>query len=176
MDHLDFLPRGDAALTRRARKHSPLSAIVVRFSRARKRYERQGILVTPEAIAQAQQECHADDDQRARRREQDAVRRFEGDQVLVEEMTGMIVAQFPGCATSEARRIAQHTARRGSGRVGRSAAGRQLRPDAITLAVGAWIRHQHTTYDTLLMKGVARHDAREFIREQQQRVLDLWDG
>jgi hypothetical protein len=32
--HLVFLPPGDAALTRRARKHSGLSAVLVRFSRA----------------------------------------------------------------------------------------------------------------------------------------------
>jgi hypothetical protein len=49
MDHLVFLPAGDAALTRRARKASGLSTVVVRFSRARKRYERQGILVEEEA-------------------------------------------------------------------------------------------------------------------------------
>src|SRR4051812_24959575 len=42
LDQLVFLPAGDAALSRRARKHSPLSAVVVKFSRARKRYERQG--------------------------------------------------------------------------------------------------------------------------------------
>lgn len=45
MDHLVFLARGDAGLTRRARKASTLSAVVVRWSRARKRYERQGLLV-----------------------------------------------------------------------------------------------------------------------------------
>src|SRR5947199_9316102 len=50
MDHLVFLPSGDAALTRRAKKHSRLSAVVVLFSRARKRYERQGILVEEEAL------------------------------------------------------------------------------------------------------------------------------
>jgi hypothetical protein len=33
LDHLMFLPSGDAALTRRARKHSTLDAVVVRFSR-----------------------------------------------------------------------------------------------------------------------------------------------
>ena len=42
MDHLVFLPWGDAGLTRRARRASELSAVVVRFSRSRKRYERQG--------------------------------------------------------------------------------------------------------------------------------------
>jgi hypothetical protein len=42
MGHLVFLPSGDAALTRRAKRASRLSAVVVRFSRARRRYERQG--------------------------------------------------------------------------------------------------------------------------------------
>jgi len=51
LNHLVYLPRGDAALTRRARKHSSLSAVVVRFSRSRKRYERQGILVQEAALA-----------------------------------------------------------------------------------------------------------------------------
>ncbi len=40
LDHLIFLPSGDAALTRRARKHSILSAIVLKWSGARKRYGR----------------------------------------------------------------------------------------------------------------------------------------
>ena len=38
LDHLVFLPAGDAALSRRARSGSGLSAVVVRFSRSRKRY------------------------------------------------------------------------------------------------------------------------------------------
>jgi hypothetical protein len=60
MDHLVFLPSGDAALTRRAKTNSRLSAVVVRFSRARKRYERQGILVEEDALERAEQECLAD--------------------------------------------------------------------------------------------------------------------
>jgi hypothetical protein len=43
MNHLVFLPSGDAALTRRSKRASRLSAVVVRFRRARRRYERQGI-------------------------------------------------------------------------------------------------------------------------------------
>ena len=58
--HLVYLPAGDAALTRRARKASGLSAIVVRFSRARRRYERQGVLVEEPALQQAETECLAD--------------------------------------------------------------------------------------------------------------------
>lgn len=56
LDHLVYVPRGDPALTRRARQHSMLSAVVVRFSRARKRYERQGILVEQAALHTAQEE------------------------------------------------------------------------------------------------------------------------
>src|SRR5258706_9833338 len=60
LDHLVFLPSGDAALTRRAYKHSKLAAVVLKWSRARKRYERQGILVEEAALALAEQECLAD--------------------------------------------------------------------------------------------------------------------
>ena len=55
LDHLVYLPSGDTALTRRARKHSALSAVVVRFSRARKRYERQGVLVEESALSRPRQ-------------------------------------------------------------------------------------------------------------------------
>ncbi|WP_224865469.1 DUF2293 domain-containing protein [[Mycobacterium] zoologicum] len=53
LGHLEFLPSGDAAMTRRAKKANGLSAVVVRWSRSRKRYERQGILAEPEAIEHA---------------------------------------------------------------------------------------------------------------------------
>jgi hypothetical protein len=69
LDHLVFLPSGDAALTRRAQKHSKLSAVVLKWSRARKRYERQGLLVEEEALAEAEKECLSDMEARERRRE-----------------------------------------------------------------------------------------------------------
>ncbi len=53
---LEFLASGDALLTRRAKAKSARHAIVVRFSRTRKRYERQGILVEPQALREAQQQ------------------------------------------------------------------------------------------------------------------------
>ena len=68
LDHLVFLSRGDAALTRRAKKASSLSAVVVRFSRTRGRYERQGLLVEEPALEQAEAECLADEEARLRRR------------------------------------------------------------------------------------------------------------
>jgi len=43
LDHLIFLPSGNTALIRRARKHSILSVVVLKWSRALKRYGRQGL-------------------------------------------------------------------------------------------------------------------------------------
>ncbi len=67
LGHLVFLPSGDAALTRRAKKASRLSAVVVRWSRSRNRYERQGILAEAGAIERAEIECLSDSEVRARR-------------------------------------------------------------------------------------------------------------
>jgi hypothetical protein len=53
MSNLEFLGAGDAAMTRRSTKYSSRSAVVVRFIKSRGRYERQGILVEPEAIEKA---------------------------------------------------------------------------------------------------------------------------
>jgi hypothetical protein len=59
LDHLEYLPRGDAALTRRAKKYSSLSAVVVGFSRSRGRYERQGILVEVSGLERAEEDSTA---------------------------------------------------------------------------------------------------------------------
>jgi hypothetical protein len=176
LDHLEFLPSGGATLTRRARKNSPLSAVVVRFQRRRRRYERQGILVTHEAIAQAEAACEADAEDRAARREVDARRRQKQDRQLESAMMKAILDRYPNCPAREARRIAEYTSLRGSGRVGRSSAGRALAPEAIDLAVMAAVRHNHTEYDSLLMRGADRHDARAMVRPQIDQVLWEWKG
>lgn len=50
LDDLEFLAAGDALLTRRVKAKSPRHAVVVRFSKSRRRYERQGLLVEPQAL------------------------------------------------------------------------------------------------------------------------------
>ena len=174
LDHLVFLGSGDAALTRRATRHSSLWAVVVRFSRSRGRYERQGVLVQPEALENAEEECLADADLRAARQARDAQKRQFEDVELAARMTEKIRALYPGCPPEEARGIAAHTAVRGSGRVGRSAAGRALDDHTLALAVAAWVRHRHTHYDELLMSGQERAAARSEIREEMDSVLDRW--
>ena len=174
LEHLVFLPAGDTALSRRARKHSPLSAVVVRFSRARKRYERRGLLVTEAALAKAEEECATDAPERAAARARAGLVREEADHEFVAALTQAIRARYPGCPPIEARAIATHAGERSSGRVGRSAAGRALEPQAVDLAVVAHIRHAHTAYDALLMRGTERSDARALVREQIEGVRDQW--
>lgn len=174
LDHLTYLPRGDTALTRRARKHSALSAVVVRFSSARRRYERQGTLVEEAALDRAAEECHSDAAERMAVRERAQLRRAQQDRDLMARMAEAILKLFPGCPPGEARAIAKHTAVRGSGRVGRTAAGQALEEEALVAAVIAAIRHQYTSYDQLLMGGYERAEARQAIREELDRVLERW--
>ena len=174
MDHLVFLPSGDAALTRRAMKASGLSAVVVRWSRTRKRYERQGLLVEEAGLEQAEQQCLSDEDARMRRRERDQERRAAEDVELQAAMVKEIRRLFPRCPAGRAEAIARHTSLRGSGRVGRSAAGRSLDEQAIRLAVVASVRHEDTDYDFMLMSGVGREEARDLIRPAVDRILASW--
>ena len=175
LDHLVFLPAGNAALSRRAKQASRLAAVVVRFSRSRKRYERQGILVEEAALEQAERQCLADEDARARRRERDRQRRADQDTLFEARLAEAVGRLFSGCPPQRAAAIASFAAVRGSGRVGRSAAGRALDEQAVTLAVVASVRHQDTDYDELLMSGVPRAVAREQVRPAIDRILAAWE-
>lgn len=175
LDHLAFLPSGDAALTRRAKKHSRLHAVVLKWSRARKHYERQGLLVEEEALAKAEVECLADEEVRRRQRERDALRRAELDEQYVAQFTRRIREIFPGCPNRE-RTIAEFACRKYSGRVGRSAEAKQLDEDAVRLAVIAHVRHLDTDYDRLLSCGVDRYDARRRVQARIEQVLAAWEA
>lgn len=172
--HLVFLPRGDAALTRRASRYSSLKAVLVRFSRSRNRYERQGVLVEEAALARAEQECLADSDARARARERRAERDAEIDVRYRSEFASHIHRLFPGCPEPEAIEIAEHACLKHSGRVGRTADAKRFDPEMIALAVRAHVRHVHTDYDQLLGSGWERHEARDRVLPKVDRVLESW--
>jgi hypothetical protein len=174
LDHLVFLPAGNAALTRRARKHSTLSAVVLRWSRARRRYERQGLLVEEEGLEQAEKECLADSDVRARRRERAAQRRAELDRQYVEQFGQKIRELFPGCPEGREEQIAQHACLKYSGRIGRAEAAKRLDEEAVCLAVVAHVRHTETRYDHLLASGYERWDARAEVKHEVEEVLAKW--
>lgn len=176
LGHLVFLQRGNVALTRRSTRYSELVAVVMRWSKRRKQYERQGILVENAALERAEEECEADSAARAQRQERAKVRRDELDQVYVRDFESQILSLFPACPAETATAIAEHACRKYSGRVGRSAAAKRFDSDAIVLAVRAHVRHAHTNYDELLMSGWARHEAREEIAEDIEKVVDRWRG
>jgi hypothetical protein len=175
LDYLVFLPSGDPALTRRARKHSTLTAVVLKWSRARKRYERKGLLVEASALELAEQECLADSEARARRREREAARRAELDRKYIERFAVRVRELFSGCPPGREVVIAEHACLRYSGRIGRSAAAKSLDEDAVRLAVISHIRHTETPYDELLARGHERWEAREQVEEAVDRVLSAWE-
>jgi hypothetical protein len=174
LDHLVFLPSGDVALTRRAGKYSALRAVVVRFSRARKRYERQGILVEEPALERAEQECLEDEDVRTRARERAAVRRAAENREYVAAFGERIAELFPRAPAKERKQIAERACRVGSGRIGRTAAAKELDEVAIGLAVRAHVRHRHTRYDELLARGTDRMEARGAVQHEVEEVLGKW--
>jgi hypothetical protein len=175
LGELEFLPSGDAALTRRAAKHSGTNkAVVLEWSRRRKRYERRGTLVEPQAIAKAEAECAADAPERAARRAAAAVTRAAEDKQYVAAFAEAVRRQFPGCPPDDERVIAAHACEKYSGRVGRSAAAKDLDEKAVRLAVVAHVRHVHTEYDRLLAANVPRRVARDRIAETVANVLTRW--
>ncbi len=174
LDHLIFLSSGDAALTRRARKHSALSAVVLKFSRARKRYERQGLLVEENALQQAEAECLADSEDRARRSEREQIRRTELDRQYIREFANRVRELFPNSPGGRDQEIAEHACRKYSGRVGRSAAAKTLDEQAVRLAVIAHIRHRETDYDQLLGTGLDRGEARAHVRDRVDQISESW--
>jgi len=176
LDHLDYLPSGNAALTRRATKHSRIHAVVVQWSRTRKRYERQGILAEPKAIQRAMQDCLTDAEIRKIRRQREQQKREEMDLKYIEEFASKIRKLFPRCPAQEEVEIAQHACRKYSGRVGRSSAAKNFELQSIILAVEAYIRHTYTNYDDLFLRGWERNYARTEVRDEVKRVLNRWRG
>ena len=174
MDHLIFLPSGDAALTRRAGKYSTLSAVVLQWSRARKHYERQGLLVDEAALQRAEQECLADEEIRARRREREAERRAEMDHEYVMRFAARVRELFPNCPAGREQVIAEHACQKYSGRVGRSAGAKNLDEEFIRLAVIAHIRHAETNYDEFLAQSMERKEARSEVQDEVDQVLARW--
>lgn len=174
LDHLVFLPSGDTALTRRSRKASSVSAVVLKWSHSRKRYERQGLLVEESALERAESECLADAEQRERHRQRAAERRAEHDEEYVRAFAARIREMFPGCPKGREMAIATHACAIHSRRVGRTADAKALESIAINAAVSAHVRHNETRYDALLARGIGRNEAREKIRDDVQHVLDAW--
>jgi hypothetical protein len=176
LDHLEFLPTGDAALTRRAKQASTLWAVVLKWSRSRRRYERQGLLVEEKALEGAEAACIADAPARAARALARAEDARATDRQYVERFAEEVRRRYPGCPAGRERTIAEHACRKYSDRIGRTAAAKSLDSTAIDLAVLAHVRHTETEYDRLLARGTDRHEARSRVAGLVDAVVRHWLG
>jgi hypothetical protein len=174
LDHLYFLPTGDAALTRRARKHSTLSAVVLKWSTARKHYERQGLLVEEKALEQAESECLADSEARARRKEREQERRAERDEQYIQTFAQRVRELFPNCPPNREQEIAEHACRKYTARIGRTAAAKSFAPEPIRLSRNRPHPPPRKKLRPLLNKGIYRGEAR--VSEQVNTSRDLWES
>lgn len=147
---------------------------MLKFSKARKRYERQGLLLEEAAVERAETECLADADSRARRNERAAERRAQLDVAFVAEFARAIRQRYPSCPEGREITIAEFACLKHSGRVGRSSGAKAFDEEAIDLAVAAHVRHEETEYDTLLSQGWERHEARRTTRGALDAVLERW--
>jgi hypothetical protein len=176
LDHLVFLPSGDAALSRRSKKYSTLSAVVLQWSRSRKRYERQGILIEQEALEHAEQECLADADFRERRRVRNDAYRIEQESRYREKFAVRVRELYPSCPDGVECVIAAQACQKYSDRVGRTAQAKVFDEEAIRLAVIAHVRHRETNYDRMLAMGYDRHEARMLIKHDVDAVINKWSS
>jgi hypothetical protein len=176
LDHLEFLPSGNAALTRRAKQASSLWAVVLKWSRSRGRYERQGVLVEEKALETAEAACLEDASAREARAHRRAERELLADQRYVERFAEEVRRRYPGCPDGRERIIAEHACRKYSERIGRTGAAKALDGSAIDLAVRAHVRHRETRYDQLLAQGVERHEARGLVASLVDAVAKRWSG
>ena len=174
LDHLEFLPTGDAALTRRAKRGSTLWAVVLKWSTSRKRYERQGLLVESAALEAAEVACLQDAPARAAKALRRAEHERDSDREYVRRFAEEVRRRYPGCPEGRESSIAEHACRKYSERIGRSASAKSFDVKAIDLAVRAHIRHAETRYDTLLASGIDRREARTAIASIVDSVAQRW--
>src|SRR5206468_5630020 len=124
---------------------------------------------------QAENECLADQEIRARRSERESERRTELDREYVQAFAASVRQIFPACPKAREQEVAEHACRKYSGRVGRSAAAKSFDEDAVRLAVVAHVRHRETNYDELLGKGWFRGEARTRVRDDVERICQEWE-
>lgn len=170
----EFLPPGNAALTRRSKKHSAMCAVLLEWNNRRRRYERKGQYVEATAIVKAEKECAADKDVRAIKNKKAAEIRVVQDAAYIKDFGKAIREHYPNCPHKREFAIAQHACEKYSGRVGRSAAAKQFDAEMIDRAVEAHIRHAETNYDAQFGKGLRKKEIRAGLSTTIKRILASW--
>lgn len=87
----------------------------------------------------------------------------------------LLLEHFPDIPSHDLEKILGHAFLKGSRRVGRSGTVRNERAK-FHLAVEAHIRHEHTTYETLLEKNTDRGHARHLVWRDVKSIKARWMG
>ena len=172
--HLAFLPSGDAAMTRRSKKHSAYCGILQEWNQRRKRYERKGQYVEHQAIILAKEECNGDLKIREEKNKKAAIKREIADKEYVQSFAKEIRKLYPNCPPKREYAIAEHACEKHSRRVGRTAQAKEFDEQMINLAVEAHIRHLETNYDDRFGKGLKKKEIRVSIKDDVKRVMKKW--
>ena len=96
------------------------------------------------------------------------------DEKHLSKARSLLQVHFPDMPVSSAEKVLQHAYRKGSGRIGRQTTVKDERK--IKLAVEAYIRHTHTSYDRMLHAGINRQIARQLIWDSVQDIKVKWGG
>jgi hypothetical protein len=174
-----LLPPGDAALTRRAKAAG--DHWVVQEKRGRKVFSR-GIWTSAATVERIRAELAAERSTGtfARKKEADSRRRQKAQTAYVEDFHGAVVA-FLGFHSSHAdladrlaRVVTDHATPVGSGTVARTKRiPVERRAEA---AVIAWMRHQTTGYDSLMIPRVKgqRREVRRMLAQRSKKLLERY--
>jgi hypothetical protein len=169
-----FLPPGDAAMTRRSKKHSEQCAVLQEWNQRRRRYERKGQYIEALAFEKARLECDEDKGIRAIQNQKAAITREKQDKIYIEEFATVIRSFYPNCPKGRETNIAQHACEKYSGRVGRSASAKEFDEKMVDLAVEAHIRHSETNYDLQFGKGKAKREIRADVKFDIIKIMQSW--
>ncbi|KAH8699162.1 hypothetical protein BGW36DRAFT_294313 [Talaromyces proteolyticus] len=162
-----FVAKGDPYVTRNCKTQSKAQGSVVYMVYDSKGKEQLGIRVKQEVYS------HITDlaTQTAKDRAKAVLLRDARDQKKAQEV---LKETFPKIPAHCAERILKHSFLKGSGRVGRTTT--KSAEKKAQLAVEAHLRHEHTSYDSLLDDGAGREDARAAVRNVVQGMKDQWAG
>lgn len=169
-----LLSPGNAALTRRSKKHSALCGVLLFWNQRRRRFERKGQYVEASAIEKAKKECAEDEVARAEKNKKAAVKREIQDKIYIQDFGKAIRVNYPNCPPGREFEISKHACEKYSGRVGRSAAAKQFDDTMIDLAVEAHIRHTETNYDNQFGKGKLKKEIRQDVKGTINKIMMSW--
>lgn len=162
-----FVSKGNAFITGNCRRHAQAASHVVYvvFKNGDKKI-RIGIGVPTNIY------LHVQLDERNTRSERVA-NVLKRDEHIAKEFKKAIMKNYPRIPASDVSGILEKALEKGKGKVGRTSTLDISKK--VTLAVRAYIRHQHTNYDTLLRGGMDRDEARREAAAKVRSIDKAWN-